>query len=226
MTPFNAAQFLSDTRVLVPEIFLCLFAFIILVVSAILPAESRRAIAWLALFGTLMIIPTVFRYANQLGGAAGAPVFSGDVAVDSLAFFFKILVLVAAAIPLFATIAVALGVWACDPLAQDTHTRVRPTFAYAYLILSSLYTYALNSQRWHVRLAVIVLVASLALVLFLAGRFLPFPSPELAVVGRVLLWLAFPFGLLRLGLFDRAELAGLGRLVSGRKSVMASERPT
>ena len=45
MTPFNAAQFLADTRVLVPEIFLCLFAFIILVVSAILPAESRRATA-------------------------------------------------------------------------------------------------------------------------------------------------------------------------------------
>lgn len=70
------------------------------------------------------------------------------------------------------------------------------------------------------------LVAGLALALFLAGRFLPFPSPELAVVGRLLLWLAFPFGLLWLGLFDRAELAGLSRLVSGRKSVMASERPT
>ena len=80
------------------------------------------------------------------------------------------LVLVAAGIPLFATIAVALGVWACDPLAQDTHTRVRPTFAYAYLILSSLYTYALNSQRWHVRLAVIVLVASLALSLWQRAR--------------------------------------------------------
>ena len=70
------------------------------------------------------------------------------------------------------------------------------------------------------------LVAGLALVLFLAGRFLPFPSPQLAVVGRVLLWLAFPFGLLGLGLFDRAELAGLSGLMSGRKSVMASERPT
>lgn len=79
-------------------------------------------------------------------------------------------VLVLAGIPIFATIAVALGVWACDPLAQDTHARVRPSFAYAYLILSSLYTYALNSGAWHVRLAVIVLLAALALALWQRAR--------------------------------------------------------
>ena len=80
------------------------------------------------------------------------------------------LVLVMAGIPIFATIAVALGVWACDPLAQDMHARVRPTFAYAYLILSSLYTYALNTREWHVRLAAIVLLASLALSLWQRAR--------------------------------------------------------
>ncbi|SFG03838.1 hypothetical protein SAMN05518865_107246 [Duganella sp. CF458] len=80
------------------------------------------------------------------------------------------LVLVVAGIPIFATIAVALGVWACDPLAQDLHARVRPTFAYAYLILSSLYTYALNTSEWHVRLAAIVLLASLALSLWQRAR--------------------------------------------------------
>ena len=80
------------------------------------------------------------------------------------------LVLVMAGIPIFATIAVALGVWACDPLAQDMHARVRPTFAYAYLILSSLYTYALNTREWHIRLAAIVLLASLALSLWQRAR--------------------------------------------------------
>ena len=80
------------------------------------------------------------------------------------------LVLVMAGIPIFATIAVALGVWACDPLAQDMHARVRPTFAYAYLILSSLYTYALNTREWHVRLAAIVLLSSLALSLWQRAR--------------------------------------------------------
>lgn len=80
------------------------------------------------------------------------------------------LVLVLAGIPIFATIAVALGVWACDPLAQDMHARVRPTFAYAYLILSSLYTYALNSREWQVRLAAIVLLVALALSLWQRSR--------------------------------------------------------
>jgi len=80
------------------------------------------------------------------------------------------LVLVMAGIPIFATIAVALGVWACDPLAQDMRARVRPTFAYAYLILSSLYTYALNTHAWHVRLAAIVLLAALALSLWQRAR--------------------------------------------------------
>jgi len=80
------------------------------------------------------------------------------------------LVLVIAGIPVFATIAVALGVWACDPLAQDMHARVRPTFAYAYLVLSSLYTFALNTREWHVRLAAIVLLASLALSLWQRAR--------------------------------------------------------
>ena len=80
------------------------------------------------------------------------------------------LVLAVAGIPIFATIAVALGVWACDPLAQDMHARVRPTFAYGYLILSSLYTYALNTHQWHVRLAAIVLLVALALSLWQRAR--------------------------------------------------------
>ncbi len=76
------------------------------------------------------------------------------------------LVLVLAGIPIFAAIAVALGVWACDPLAQDMHARVRPTFAYAYLLLASLYTFALNSSEWHLRLAAIAQLAFLALALW------------------------------------------------------------
>ncbi|WP_342118864.1 type II CAAX endopeptidase family protein [Pseudoduganella sp. OTU4001] len=80
------------------------------------------------------------------------------------------LVLVMVGIPIFATIAVALGVWACDPLAQDLHARVRPTFAYAYLLLSSLYTYMLNTREWQVRLAVMVLMTALAMALWQRAR--------------------------------------------------------
>jgi O-antigen/teichoic acid export membrane protein len=67
------------------------------------------------------------------------------------------------------------------------------------------------------------LMAGLALALFLTGRLLPFPSPALEVAGRVLLWLAFPFGLLALGTLDRAELAVLTRLIRGRKQPPAEQ---
>jgi len=115
--------------------------------------------------------------------------------------FFSQLVLVIAGIPIFAAIAVALGVWACDPLAQDMHARVRPTFAYAYLILLSLYTFALNSRIWHMRLTAIVLLAFLALALWQRARdSLPYlldpsasPPPRVSaadgIMGAILLFL-------------------------------------
>lgn len=124
------------------------------------------------------------------------------------------LVLVLAGIPIFAAIAVALGVWACDPLAQDMHTRVRPTFAYAYLILSSLYTYALNARDWHVRLAIIVLTISLALSLWQRARdALPYlldpsasPPPRVSASDGIVA--AILFFLLQLLVMGAAHLAG------------------
>jgi O-antigen/teichoic acid export membrane protein len=62
------------------------------------------------------------------------------------------------------------------------------------------------------------LMAGVALVLFLAGQVLPFPSPTIEVAGRVLLWLAFPFVLIALGMLDKAEVAVLSRLRRGRKN--------
>ena len=123
-------------------------------------------------------------------------------------------VLVLAGIPIFATIAVALGVWACDPLAQDAHTRVRPTFAYAYLILSSLYTYALNTRAWHVRLAAIVLLAALALSLWQRARdALPYlldptatPPPRVSASDGIMA--AILFFLLQLLVAGAMHLAG------------------
>jgi len=132
------------------------------------------------------------------------------------------LVLVMAGIPIFATIAVALGVWACDPLAQDMRARVRPTFAYAYLILSSLYTYALNTRAWHVRLAAIVLLAALALSLWQRARdSLPYlldptasPPPRVSasdgIIGAIF---SFP-----------AAIAGRRRPVFGRQAADHADR--
>ncbi|WP_229414303.1 type II CAAX endopeptidase family protein [Zemynaea arenosa] len=80
------------------------------------------------------------------------------------------IVLVLAAIPVFAAIAVALGVFACDPLAQDIRTRVRPSYVYLYMMLSAMYGYAIYGEAWHARLALIVLVAGLAQALWQKAR--------------------------------------------------------
>ncbi len=77
---------------------------------------------------------------------------------------------VAAGMPIFALIAVALGVWASDPLAPEPATRLRPTYVYIYMVLASLYGYGLYTQAWAHRLAVVVLVAMLALALWQKAR--------------------------------------------------------
>lgn len=61
-------------------------------------------------------------------------------------------------------------------------------------------------------------IVGLGLALFLVGGRLSFPDVRWEVVGRVLLWLAFPLGLVALGAIDRAELAALGRLIRGGKA--------
>ncbi|TWI63551.1 hypothetical protein IP91_03522 [Pseudoduganella lurida] len=80
------------------------------------------------------------------------------------------MLLVALGMPVFALIAVALGVWASDPLAQEAHARVRPTYVYLYSMLAALYGFALYTEVWQYRLAVVVLVASLALALWQKAR--------------------------------------------------------
>jgi O-antigen/teichoic acid export membrane protein len=49
-------------------------------------------------------------------------------------------------------------------------------------------------------------VLGFALALYLAGVIVPLEDLAVEAAARVLLWLAFPLGLLALGLFDRAEL--------------------
>lgn len=102
--PFDPATFLQDCAVIIPELLLCFFAFIILIVSAILPREERRRIAWLSLAGTLFVVPVLVKYTWQLEGMAAAPAFFGDVAVDGLAFFFKLIFLAGAILTMLISI--------------------------------------------------------------------------------------------------------------------------
>jgi membrane protease YdiL (CAAX protease family) len=79
-------------------------------------------------------------------------------------------VVVMAGIPIYALIAVSLGVFASDPHAQETQARVRPTYAYLYMMLSSLYIFALYATSWLQTVAIMILTASLALALWQKAR--------------------------------------------------------
>jgi len=104
VTSFDPAKLLVESIPILPEMLLYFFAFIVLAVSAILPRQDRRWIAWLSLTGTILVIPTVFNDARNLSGMAAAPVFFGDVAVDPLAFFFKLVFLVGAVLTILISI--------------------------------------------------------------------------------------------------------------------------
>jgi membrane protease YdiL (CAAX protease family) len=77
---------------------------------------------------------------------------------------------VLAGIPVFAVIAVALGVFASDPQAADMRNRVRPTYIYLYMLLSAFYTYSIYTSVWSQKLVVLVLTGALALALWQKAR--------------------------------------------------------
>jgi membrane protease YdiL (CAAX protease family) len=73
-------------------------------------------------------------------------------------------------VPIFAVIATALGVFGCDPLAQEVQRRIRPTYTYLYLILASLYVYAVYASTLWQRAAMLVLTGSMAIALWQKAR--------------------------------------------------------
>ena len=73
-------------------------------------------------------------------------------------------------IPIFAVIATALGVFGCDPLAQEVQRRVRPAYLYLYMVLSSLYVYAVYASTIWQRMAAIILTTLLAIALWQKAR--------------------------------------------------------
>jgi ABC-2 type transport system permease protein len=73
-------------------------------------------------------------------------------------------------IPIFAIIATALGVFACDPLAPQVQRRVRVSYVYLYLLLTSTYLYSLYASSFSRRLPLLILTALLAFALWQKAR--------------------------------------------------------
>jgi ABC-2 type transport system permease protein len=73
-------------------------------------------------------------------------------------------------VPIYAVIAVSLGVFGCDPLAQEVRTKLRPTYVYLFTMLAGLYTYAIFASEWWQKIVVIVLSGLLSLALWQKAR--------------------------------------------------------
>lgn len=79
-------------------------------------------------------------------------------------------VFVLAGIPVLATIATALGVFACDPLSPTPQRRVKISYSYLYFLISSIYGYALYANDLWQRLTLLILTTALALALWQKAR--------------------------------------------------------
>lgn len=82
----------------------------------------------------------------------------------------RLMLLALAGIPLYSMIAVALGVFASDPLATEATAKIRPTYMYLYLLLTGLYIAALAAGSVVQQLVFVVLTVALAMALWQKAR--------------------------------------------------------
>ncbi len=73
-------------------------------------------------------------------------------------------------IPIYAYIAVALGVFGSNPLEQHQNQKVKPAYVYLYMSLSALYVYAVVTPDLYQRIVFIVLTLLLAFALWQKAR--------------------------------------------------------
>lgn len=81
-----------------------------------------------------------------------------------------LLLIVLAGMPLYALIAIALGVFACNPQATQANQKVRLTYLYLYMLLTGLYIAAIAAGNVAQQLVFIILTAALALALWQKAR--------------------------------------------------------
>ncbi len=104
----------ADLRLILPEIWLCCFSFVLLLLSSIWPEDRRRVVGWLSIAG--VVVTAVLLVATQ-GGVALSPAPGADrpgafpiqggapsFLADGFSFYFKLIFLFAAAL----TIAMSL----------------------------------------------------------------------------------------------------------------------
>jgi ABC-2 type transport system permease protein len=87
----------------------------------------------------------------------------------------ELFVVVLLGVPVFAVIATALGMFACGPLDQLVQRRLHPSYVYLYMLLASLYAFAIFAGSIWQRTGFVVLTALRGLALWQKARdHLPF----------------------------------------------------
>jgi len=95
-----------------------------------------------------------------------AVVVAGHV---TMAFIGAVAVVVVG-VPIFSAIATALGVFGCDPLAQEVQRRIRMTYLYLYTLLASFYAIAVYATTIWARIGLMILTALVAVALWQKAR--------------------------------------------------------
>jgi membrane protease YdiL (CAAX protease family) len=116
---------------------------------------------------------------------------------------------------IYSVLATALGVFGSNPLAQDVQQRVHPTYIYLYMLLSSLYVYAIYASTFWQRGAVMILTGALAIAMWQKARDeLPFlldpsasPPPRVSLADGLIAALIF---------FVLQALIGLALMIGDR----------
>jgi ABC-2 type transport system permease protein len=97
---------------------------------------------------------------------AVAVTITGSVSLQ----FAGAVLIVLVGVPIYAVIATALGVFGCDPFETEVSRRVRPTYLYLYMLLVSLYVYAIYAPGIAAKVAIVVLTALVAMALWQKAR--------------------------------------------------------
>ena len=146
-----------------------------LMFSALQTLNAEGQALWI-LYTVPQAVASVIKQKAVLWGTAcllyPAVIFTVAVATRNAAPFalLGLVALVVAGIPIFALIAASLGVFACDPLAQNIQGRVKVSYVYLYMLLSSIYVYSLYANTIWQRMGLLTLMALLAAALWQKAR--------------------------------------------------------
>jgi NADH-quinone oxidoreductase subunit N len=93
------ADMLPDLCRVAPEIILCIFGILLVVLEPFVPADSKRALGWLGFSGSLVALASLWLVARHPG-----PAYGGLIQVDDFSLFFHAVILGAVALVILSSI--------------------------------------------------------------------------------------------------------------------------